>query len=217
MHWIQRRPLGKLLRLMPCQLCGLDHQQQHTLCEDCWRDLPWFKDRIYRQQCHIMAACHYRFPIDRIIQKYKYEQQLHYQTLLTHCLLNLNLPRVDAIVAMPISQQRLIERGYNQMLIIAKRLAAACQLPLWQPVIRTAQHSQKGLSRLERLEAIEQQFKIIPTQYKRYQKVLLLDDVVTTGSSLAAMQHALQRLGCTEIELACIAMASPKMLASRES
>lgn len=212
MYWLQRQPLGNLLKLLPCQLCGLDHQQAHSLCTDCWHDLPWYREQIYRQQCYIHAACHYRFPIDRIIQQYKYEQQLHFQTLLSHCLLHLDLPKVEAIVAMPISQQRLIQRGYNQMLIIAKRIATQRHIPLWQPIIRTAQHSQKGLSRLERLEAVTQQFQIKPNAQCRYKRVLVIDDVVTTGSSLAALRSVLQNLGCTDIELACIALASPKML-----
>lgn len=202
--------ISKIKVLMPCQLCGLDHQQYHSLCNDCWRDLPWFNARIQRQHCDIWAACHYSFPIDRIIHHYKYEQQLHYQTMLSHCLLSFALPLVDAIVAMPISEQRLVQRGYNQMQIIAQYIATQQKIALWQPVIRTAQHSQKGLSRLERLQAIEQQFKIKASEYKRHQRVLLIDDVVTTGSSFAAMQDALRRLGCTQISLACIAVASPK-------
>lgn len=203
--------ISKFKGLMPCQLCGLDPQQAHSLCHDCWHDLPWLNQYIQRRHCRILAACCYRFPIDRIIHQYKYEQQLHYQTVLKHCLLHLALPQVDAVVAMPISRQRLVQRGYNQMQIIAQSIAAQHQLALWQPVIRTAQHSQKGLSRLERLQAIDKQFQIKASEYRRYQRVLVLDDVVTTGSSFAAMQQALQRLGCTQIELACIAVASPKI------
>ena len=45
---------------------------------------------------------------------------------------------------MPISTERLIERGYNQSLVIAKILARELNVPVWQPVIRLAQHSQKA-------------------------------------------------------------------------
>ncbi len=209
--WQPLHQLCKLKYFMPCQLCGLDHQQAHTLCHDCWNDLPWLKQHVQRQHCQILAACHYQFPIDRLIHHYKYQQQLHYQTVLSHCLLQLSLPKVDAIVAMPISQQRLIQRGYNQMQIIAKNIATQQKIALWQPIIRTAQHSQKGLSRLERLQAIHQQFKIKAEEYKRYQRVLVIDDVVTTGSSFVAMRDALQRLGCTQVEFACIAVANSKI------
>ncbi|TCM70866.1 ComF family protein [Acinetobacter calcoaceticus] len=191
--------------LMPCQLCGLDLQLHHSLCHDCWAGLPWAGQQIHRHELDIWVACHYRFPIDRVIQKFKYEEQLHYQQLLAHCLMSLQLPQVDALVAMPISTQRLVERGFNQMLIIAHIISKQLKLPIWQPVIRSAQHAQKGLSRNERIEKIERQFQIIASERHRYQRVLIIDDVVTTGSSLYALTQALGRLGCTEVYSACIA------------
>lgn len=194
-------------KFMPCQLCGLAQQQQHSLCTDCWNQLPWFKQNIERQQRKILVAHHYNFPIDRVIQSYKYEQQLHYQQLLAHSLLSLRHPKVQAIVAMPISTERLKERGYNQMLIIAKIMAKQLNIPVWQPVIRAAQHSQKGLTRIERLENIEQQFQAIHTAQRSYKKVLIIDDVVTTGSSMHALAHVLENLGCQHIYMACIAAA----------
>ncbi|WP_445116745.1 ComF family protein [Acinetobacter sp. WZC-1] len=194
-------------RISPCQLCGLDQQQSHSLCTDCWTQLPWLGQQVERHQQQILTAHHYTFPVDRIIQKYKYEQQLQYQTLLAHSLLALKLPRVQAIVPMPISTERLAERGYNQMLIIARLLSRQLQVPVWQPVIRLAQHSQKGLTRLERLENMERQFQIIRTQRRKYRRVLMIDDVVTTGSSLHALSQALEKLGCQQIYAACIAAA----------
>ena len=196
--------------ISPCLLCGIDHQQQHSLCNDCWEHLPWYQQHVIRHEHHILCAHHYDFPIDRIIQTYKYEQQLQYQNLLAHSLLNLRLPRVQAIVPMPISTERLKERGYNQMLVIAKIMARELQIPVWQPVIRAAQHSQKGLSRIERLENIENQFQIIKTEKRKHKKVLIIDDVVTTGSSIHAMNQALTDLGCQQIYSACIAVAGSK-------
>ena len=193
--------------ISPCLLCGIDKQQQHSLCTDCWNHLPWYKQHIERHEQNILCAHRYRFPIDRVIQTYKYEQQLQYQTLLAHSLLNLSLPKIQAIVPMPISTARLKERGYNQMLIIAKIMARQLNIPVWQPVIREAQHSQKGLSRIERLENIEYQFKMIKTEERKYKKVLIIDDVVTTGSSIHALTHALENLGCQQIHSVCIAAA----------
>lgn len=193
--------------IFPCQLCGIDHSQSHSLCEECWHHLPWFKDHIVRHERSIQIALHYDFPLDRIIQKYKYEQELHYQTLLAQSLLTLRFSKVQAIVPMPISHERLAERGYNQMLIIAKLMSKQLNIPVWQPVIRAAQHSQKGLSRVERMATIETQFKIIRTQRRKFKKVLIIDDVVTTGSSIHALAQALEKLGCQQIEIACIAAA----------
>ena len=194
-------------KLSPCVLCGLDRQKHHSVCTDCWQQLPWLKQSIQRQEMDILVACHYDYPMDRIIQKFKYEQQLHFQTLLAGSLINLKLPKIQAIVPMPISHQRLAERGYNQSLLVAKILAKHLNIPVWQPVARLAQHSQKGLSRIERLDQIDQQFMIAATSKVRYRKVLMLDDVVTTGSSLHALKQKLAELGCQKVYAACIASA----------
>lgn len=194
-------------RLSPCVLCGIDHQRHHSLCTDCWQQLPWLKQNIQRQEMQIQVACHYAYPMDRIIQKFKYEQQLHFQNLLAGSLIDLKLPKIQAIVPMPISSQRLAERGYNQSLVLAKILAKQLNIPVWQPVARLAQHSQKGLSRIERLDQIEQQFVIATKTRVRYRTVLMLDDVITTGSSLHALKQKLEQLGCQKIYAACIASA----------
>ena len=191
----------------PCVLCAIDLQHRHSLCKDCWQQLPWSKSTVQRQEMDIQVAYHYAYPIDRIIQKFKYEQQLHFQNLLAGALIELRLPKIQAIVPMPISTRRLLERGYNQSLVLAKIMAKQMNVPVWQPVSRLQQHSQKGLSRLERIDQIEQQFQINPTSKLRYRRVLILDDVVTTGSSIYALKQKLEELGCHKVYAVCMASA----------
>lgn len=162
---------------------------------------------IHRQELDIIAACEYRYPMDRIIQQFKYEQQLQFQTLLAGSLIYKKLPRVQAIVPMPISRERLIERGFNQSVLITQQLARQLNIPVWQPIIRQHQHAQKGLSRVERLEGIHQQFIIDSRIKTRYRKVLIIDDVVTTGSSVKALTEQLESIGCQQVHIACLAAA----------
>ena len=192
---------------LPCQFCGLERGRHSSLCQDCWNQLPWLKHSVQRQEIEIQVACHYAYPIDRVVQQFKYEQQLHFQILLTGLLKQLDYRQIQAIVPMPISTQRLAERGYNQSVVLAQRLGQHLKIPVWQPIQRQHQHSQKGLSRLERLDHIEQQFKIAPRNALHYRRVLMLDDVVTTGSSLKALEQVLTELGCRKIAAACIAAA----------
>lgn len=200
-------PLNWLWQQLPCILCGITKQQQHAVCLDCWQQLPWLKQTVTRHELDIMVACHYHYPLDRIIQKFKYQQQLHYQRLLAGCLSQLKLPRIQAIVPMPIATERLASRGFNQSVLLAKILAKQLNVPVWQPIQRQSQHAQKGLSRLERVEDIENQFQIYHPQPIRYRRVLMLDDVVTTGSSLHALRIQLQSLGCEQIYACCVAAA----------
>lgn len=197
-----------LLSRRACQLCGFSPTQTHRLCDDCWTMLPWKSPSlIHRHERNIYACFDYSFPIDRIIHLFKYEQQLHYQTFLAHTLLELKLKRFQAIVPMPISNERLKERGYNQMMVIGKILSKKLQIPIWQPIERSAQHSQKGLTRVERIEDIQSQFKPIRSEKGKFRNILIIDDVVTTGSSVNALANALEKLGCQNIQIACIAAA----------
>lgn len=196
-----------LKQLQPCQLCSSDYQHIHSVCEDCWSQLPWAKTTVQRQEMQVHIACDYAYPMDRMIQLFKYEQKLHLQNVLAGTLLSLRLPKVSAIVPMPISTERLVERGYNQSLVLAKHVAKQLNVPIWQPIIRRSQHSQKGLSRLERMDDIEAQFEISTRSKLCYRRVLIIDDVVTTGSSIHALKLKLEALGCRDIYAACIAGA----------
>lgn len=198
-HW-----LGKL---QPCQLCHNDYQTIYSVCQDCWNQLPWAHQTIQRQEMQVQIACHYDYPMDRLIQLFKYEQKLYLENLLAGTLISLKLPKVSAVVPMPISTDKLVQRGYNQSLLLAKQVAKHLQVPVWQPVSRLKQHSQKGLSRLERIEDIEAQFQISTSSKLRYRKVLIIDDVVTTGSSIRALNQKLEELGCQQIYTACVAAA----------
>ncbi len=193
--------------LTPCSLCDIGIKRHFGVCQSCWEQLPWLKQSIERNQQQIFVACHYQYPIDRIIQQFKYEQKFHHQRILEGLLQQVKLPKVHAIVPMPISTDRLVERGFNQTLLLAQALSKSLNVPIWQPVQRLAQHSQKGLSRIERLENIEQQFVAAPPNHLRYRKVLIIDDVVTTGSSITALSHVLQQLGCQQIYSICLAAA----------
>ncbi|PPC05600.1 phosphoribosyltransferase family protein [Acinetobacter pittii] len=193
----------------PCSLCELGMREKYSLCKDCWEQLPWLKQTIQRNNLSVLVACNYAYPVNRIIQQFKYEQKLHYQILLGEILKQLKFPKVQAIVPMPISNQRLIERGFNQSLLLANILSKHLKIPVWQPIQRLNEHSQKGLSRLERFENIEQQFLPHHQEKRRYRRVLIIDDVITTGSSVHALSQALKPLGCTSIHTACLA-ATPK-------
>ncbi|MFV5371973.1 ComF family protein [Acinetobacter pittii] len=193
----------------PCSLCELETREKYSLCKDCWEQLPWLKQTIQRNNQSVLVACNYAYPVNRIIQQFKYEQKLHYQILLGEILKQLKFPKVQAIVPMPISNQRLIERGFNQSLLLANILSRHLKIPVWQPIQRLNEHSQKGLSRLERFENIEQQFLPHHQEKRRYRRVLIIDDVITTGSSVNALSQALKQLGCTSIHTACLS-ATPK-------
>ncbi|WP_244518305.1 ComF family protein [Acinetobacter boissieri] len=199
--------ISKLGTLKPCVLCeSASVKNKLSLCIDCWEYLKVEPFHIIKQDISILATTRYQYPINKLIQKFKYNHQLQYLKLFSDLLDQLTIPNVQAIVAMPISITRLHDRGYNQAQLLAKIIAKKHRLPLWEPIERIKEHSQKGQSRTERLtNNIQQQFRIKDKQGIKYRRVLIVDDVVTTGSSIQALKLRLEQIGCKHIHVICIA------------
>lgn len=131
-----------------------------------------------------------------------------------------DLPPIEpgtVVVPVPLSPRRLAQRGYNQAALLARAFAWAAQLP-WAPALLRRDRELQALSRSGRAHrrAILGGFTaegIVP------QRVMLVDDVTTTGSTLEACAAALQQSGCLWVETLCAAgadmMAPP--LGTRDS
>jgi Predicted amidophosphoribosyltransferases len=118
--------------------------------------------------------------------------------------------QVDLVVPVPLGKQRMRERGYNQVGLLAMPLAA---IQGWryspQVLFRMREtRSQVGLSPLERRENISGAFRAEPV-LAAGKAILLVDDVVTTGSTLAACSEALVKAGAQNIYALTLARALP--------
>jgi ComF family protein len=118
--------------------------------------------------------------------------------------------RVDMVVPVPLGKQRMKERGYNQVGLLARPLAG---LQGWrylpQVLVRTREtRTQVGLSPLERKENISGAFRAEPI-LAAGKDILLVDDVVTTGATLAACSDALIKAGARNIYALTLARALP--------
>lgn len=141
---------------------------------------------------NIAAAGFYRYPINELIIAYKYRGDLRLLSAMTDCFMVLPRPHPRSLlVPMPSSHARLNERGFDHILRLTKQLSKRWQLPVWQGVARTGMTvKQKTLSRTERLKNMQGQFeqtKPLPTGHK----LLLIDDVCTTGATLSALANSL--------------------------
>lgn len=116
-------------------------------------------------------------------------------------------PAADCLVPVPLAPGRLRERGYNQALELARPLAKQLQLPLrWQSLRRIrATAPQSGLDRKARARNLRGAFAADPAL--RGQRVLLIDDVMTTGATLAACARSLRRVGVVTVEVWALARA----------
>jgi ComF family protein len=196
-----------------CLLCQLyPVQLQYSLCKSCWTELPWLLQSASASNQSIshpvQAACHYGWPVDRLIHLYKYQQRLDVLPVLRDILLRTSRPSVQALIAVPSSPERLVTRGFNPASLLAHELSKAWQIPVWQPLNRHHTPAQQNLSRAERLTNLQDAFYINTTQCRViYRKVLIIDDVITTGSTLNAIHQQLESLGVQQIQSLVIAQA----------
>jgi competence protein ComFC len=107
---------------------------------------------------------------------------------------------VDVIVPVPLHATRLAERGYNQAQLLAEQIADALSLPCFPNAVERQRNtqSQVTLSAAERKTNLEDAF-LANSQVLSNQRVLLIDDVYTTGATLSACAQAVQQAGALAV------------------
>jgi ComF family protein len=189
-----------------CALCQITPSVgSPPLCLGCAQDLPWRGVRLQVQDLSIQVAYDYAWPIDRVIQRYKYHAQLPLAAILTAGLQQLVRPEVDALLAVPLSAKRLRQRGFNQSHLLAQQLACHWQLPLLSCIERRSGIQQQGLSRSERLLNLTDAFSLRPKSPALPARIALLDDVLTTGSTLLHLADFLKSQGVAQVEALVVA------------
>ena len=180
-----------------CSCCAIDMATLHPLCGRCQSEPPAFDASF--------AASTYAPPVDQLVQALKFRSQLPYAAAFAQLLLQI-VPR-DAIadaglmMAVPLSEQRLAMRGFNQAHEIAKPLARAWQLPLATGVCLRVRDTepQSALAPERRRDNMRGAFAIARREAVAGLHVLVVDDVMTTGHTLDALAACLKRNGATRV------------------
>lgn len=115
----------------------------------------------------------------------------------------------DLIIPVPLHPSRKRKRGYNQSAKFAEGLSQKLQIPysddIMERTIKTDTQTRK--SKLSRWQNINEVFRVKNAEAIKCKKILLVDDVVTTGATLEACGTQLLELGCAALSIACIAEA----------
>ncbi len=205
-----------------CFLCG-DLCQQ-VLCEACLTDLPVSttgrrlpidhpcnqgQNTPLPSHIHTQAVFFYENPIDKLIIAAKFNKNL---TVLNYLgdqmaqqLTITDQPEV--LIPVPLHRNRLRQRGYNQSVELAKRICQKTGIPLnYSAVIRIRDTPPQSLTKFtERRNNIrETDFKIIQPP-PPWQHVILVDDVITTGTTVKAVSEMLLEAGIAKVEVWCCA------------
>jgi ComF family protein len=194
-----------------CEDCVDQFAQPHKRCTTC--ALPLSSDITHCGACIknpppldlCLAAVAYAFPWSNLIADYKFNEQpglVHsFATLLRATpWVEPALERADALLPMPLSKERLQHRGYNQALLLAQQLNRDKTRPdlLLRIKDTPAQHT---LKRAQRLTSLNDAFAIEPLKFANIQgaRVVLVDDVMTSGASLYAAARILKAAGAAHI------------------
>jgi ComF family protein len=153
-------------------------------------------------------------PIRQGLHDLKYRNNLVlgdvFGKLMADYALSLGWP-VERVVPVPVSKARWMERGYNQAAEIALPLAALCAWP-YDPsaLVRVREsRSQVGLSAAERKENVRDAFRGEPARLNG-KRILVLDDVSTTGATLRSAAEACLKAGAREVYALTLARALPR-------
>ena len=116
-------------------------------------------------------------------------------------------PSWDAIVPVPLHWTRKWSRGFNQSSILARALSKRTGLPIWPALSRVKRtKDQTRLTREERLANVRGAFRVVRDVKEK--KLLLLDDVTTTGATLEECRRVLVAAGAAQVSAAVVSMAT---------
>jgi ComF family protein len=188
-------------------------------------DAPLGSSRAFCADCHtgaagamasggsppVFSAGPYAAPYTRAIQRFKYGGRTDLATQLGELVAAAAVLPLAAerplVVAVPLHPLKLAARGYNQSALLARAVARNLQLPCAPLALVRLRHTaaQAASSRSERITQLAGSFAVRSTALVRERPVLLVDDVVTTGATLAACRQALASAGARVTALLAVA------------
>lgn len=188
-----------------CRCCGRELAGTPSICGACLRQPPPFQRTV--------AALRYGPPVDKLIQRLKFHGRLQYAALLggllaeavaAHCD-----SRPDCLLPVPLHPTRQRQRGFNQATELARPVSRQMGIPIDIDGCRRVRFTapQSGLDRRARRGNLRGAFQVLTCPGNH---VAIIDDVMTTGSTVRVLAQALRRSGVARVEVWCAARAEPQ-------
>jgi ComF family protein len=183
-----------------CDVCALPLTSGAT-CGTCLKRPPAY-DAVH-------ARYAYAFPVDALIQAYKYGGDLSLAPVLAEQLTSSARPAADALIPMPLSPARLRERGFNQALELARFIGRRCALPVLADACRKVADTapQAALPWAQRAQNVRGAF-VCDIDLSGV-RVAVVDDVMTTGATLNELARNLKRAGAVHVNGWMVARTLP--------
>lgn len=231
---ISKFDIGKpISAVLPCDclLCGQSSHGMLPLCESCDHDLPrqgnqcqgcaypLTQNHDYCGRClttpnniyATRAAFRYEGAIIRLLYRFKFKADLEAGRVLARLTANRLKGQLsstpDYILGVPLHWRRLMTRGFNQSLLIAKTIAQQFGVPLLRSGCTRVRHtpSQSLLRGEQRTRNVKLCFAVQSNIANCH--LAIVDDIYTTGSTTYALADSLMRSGAAHVEILCCARA----------
>jgi ComF family protein len=227
MRWYQLLQEAAAQLLFPhfCAGCSSDVlHKDASICGRCIHRLPATSfntiednpvEKIFWGRVPVQAAmAAYYFTKDSLLQtllhelKYRRNKELGFHLGQLMGVLLKESPRFnpDVLIPVPIHPKKEKERGFNQSLLLCNGIASVLNVPVEESLLlkKHLGSSQTKKNRLERWENVELSFEKNPNANSSGKKVLLVDDVITTGATLEACGHILTEQNELQLQIACL-------------
>ena len=170
-----------------CPVCNIA-SVGNRVCGGCMQTPPHFEktQTLYRLNDSLKAHIHH----------YKYGSELAYSRIFAELMAaDFDVADMDALLPIPLHQTRLLERGFNQSLEIAKVLSTKTHIPLIKNTLlrSVATPFQTQLNREQRLKNLKNAFALAEELPANIKHIALVDDVITTGSTMNQAARVLKR------------------------
>lgn len=186
-----------------CRLCGYP-SARNEVCSDCQKSPPPYSA--------LRSWAEFEGPLREALHNLKYHSDLAmgnvFAPFLIHIILSCQWD-FDFIIPMPISKQHYSSRGFNQSVIISRPIALALNKPMVNNAVERIKEtkSQVNLDRDERFKNLQSAFLGNSAKLLN-KKVLLVDDISTTGATMISCSQSLKDAGCSQVY--CLTVARTK-------
>lgn len=213
----------KMLDLIYPQVCGICGKlNTKSLCNKCKvkleKEFNFQTDNYKEDESKNFIEHNYFFKYENFIRSQilalKFQEKPYVYKTIGYFLKNMkksfeNLKKYDIMIIVPISKQRKRERGYNQSRLVAREISKIIKVPIAKKILYKTKNTvpQSSLNKKEREENIKGVYKAINTTKIYNKKILLIDDIYTTGNTVNECANILFQKGIKRTNIGVLTIA----------